>query len=77
MGKRFKGKVVTKMTSKGSKSERMAVQLDTEGGLYILRRRGANPFRDEVLEELLGKTIDAKGRLRGRTLFLEEWIEED
>ena len=75
MGNRFRGKVVSKLTSKGSKSERMAVQLDTGDELYILRRRGGNPFRDEVLEELVGKTIEARGRLRGQTLFLEEWNE--
>jgi hypothetical protein len=75
MANRFRGKVVSKLTSKGSKSERMAVQLDTGEELYILRRRGGNPFRDEVLEELVGKTIDARGRLRGQTLFLEEWRE--
>jgi hypothetical protein len=75
MGNRFKGRVISKITSKGSKSERVAVQLDTGEALYILRRPGANPFRDEVLDELVGKTIDARGRLRGHTLFLEEWKE--
>ncbi len=75
-GERFHGKVVQEAVSPGSKSERQAVQLVTDQGRFLLRRRGGNPFRDKVLEELVGKQIVASGRLRGNALFLDDWREE-
>ena len=78
MENRYKGEVVSKTASRGSKSERKAVQIVTEAGSeYILRRKGGHPFKDAVLEGLVGKQIEAQGKLRGRTLFLDEWEEKD
>ena len=71
----FKGRVASKVVSRGSKSERQAVLLETESGEYLLRRRGGNPFRDDVLQELVGHEIAAEGRVRGKTLFLDGWEE--
>jgi hypothetical protein len=42
------GRVTKHLTSKGSKSERQAVFLETEKGSYVLRRRGGHPFVDKV-----------------------------
>lgn len=77
MEDRYQGEVVLMPTGRGSKSEREVVQLVTKAGEFILRRRGGNPFRDQVLEALVGKKIEALGRLKGRTLFLEEWSEPE
>ena len=70
------GRVVKHLTSRGSKSERQAVFLETkDGSSYILRRRGGHPFFDEVLESLVGKTIHCKGILTEHTLIMAEWQE--
>ena len=70
------GKVVMKKTSEGSKSERIAVLLQTENKSYILRKMGGNPFRDRSLEMLKGKSITVTGIL-DRNLLLVTAIKED
>lgn len=67
------GEVVRKPFGKGSKSERMAVYLDTGKSRYVLRRRGGHPFFDRELEELVGRTIRCKGVLTDYTLIISEW----
>lgn len=67
------GRVTKHLASKGSKSERQAVFLETPDGSYILRRRGGHPFVDNVLDELVGKTIHCKGILTGHTFIMSEW----
>jgi hypothetical protein len=69
------GQVTKHLTSKGSKSERQAVFLETEKGSYVLRRRGGHPFVDRVLNDLVGKTIHCKGVLTEHTLIMSEWDE--
>lgn len=69
------GKVVMKKFSEGSKSERVAVLLQTETKAYILRKMGGNPFRDASLEILAGKNITATG-IVDRNLFLVKEIKE-
>jgi hypothetical protein len=69
------GSVIRKLFAAGSKSEREAVILVTEGGEYILRRKGGNPFFDEALEELVGKRIVCRGDLTGYTFIMTSWEE--
>ena len=75
--KRYVGQVVCELVSPGSKSERMAVQLDTGDARYILRRAGANPFRDPDLDALVGETIVCTGLKRGPYLYLKQWNRSD
>lgn len=58
---KLKGKVVEGTFGKGSKSEHNAVYLDTGKKKYRLKMRGGNPFYDETLHNLIGKTISAEG----------------
>lgn len=57
----------------GSKSEHEAVMLDTGEGLYRMRRRGGNPFRDPELDALVGSTIECEGTLRDSLLIVDSW----
>jgi hypothetical protein len=66
----FRGKVTRKPFGKGSKSEHLAVVLETDGGDLVLRRPGGNPIRDPELEQLVGKTISARGRKIGNLLYV-------
>ena len=69
------GRVVKKRYARGSKSEREAVMLVAGGDEYVLRVQGGNPFRDDRLEALVGKSIRARGRLHGNTFIVENWTE--
>jgi len=60
---KLKGKVVEGTFSKGSKSEHNAVYLDTGENKYRLKRIGGNPFFDDTLHKLIGKTIEVEGNL--------------
>ncbi|HEV8428233.1 MAG TPA: hypothetical protein VGQ41_10070 [Pyrinomonadaceae bacterium] len=73
----IEGRVTKHLTSKGSKSERQAVFLETDDGSYVLRRRGGHPFVDKVLDSLVGKTIHCKGILTQHTLIISDWYEVD
>jgi len=72
---KYKGMVDRRLYAPGSKSERMAVVIRTEEGEYLLQRVGGNPFRDDVLESLVGKTIRVEGVQRGTSLFISDWEE--
>ena len=69
------GRVTKHLTSRGSKSERQAIFLETKDGSYVLRRRGGHPFVDKVLDKLVGKTIRCKGIVTEHTLIMSEWDE--
>jgi hypothetical protein len=71
----FEGLVKHKLIGKGSKSERQAIVLETDEQEYVLRRQGANPFADMVLEKLIGKTISVVGIVHGYTLLISGWHE--
>ena len=71
----FEGRVVRRRVSRGSKSDREAVVLDTGDGAYVLRRFGGNAFSDPVLDELVGRRIRGTGQLAGQTLLLHDWVE--
>ena len=71
----LRGKIVKESFGQGTKSERLAVQLITPAGKYILRRAEGNAFKDPVLEELVGKTIVGTGMLQGYVFIMSEWQE--
>ena len=71
----LKGRVIKDLIGKGSKSEHLAVLLDTGKKRYVLRRQGGNPFADPALDELVGKSILASGSLTGYTLLMSDWSE--
>ncbi len=60
-------------TAVGSKSEREAVCLQTAEGVLVLRRAGGNPFADDVLDGLVGATLEMEGVRRGDLLIVSSW----
>ncbi|CAN5159504.1 hypothetical protein BH09BAC2_BH09BAC2_13680 [soil metagenome] len=60
---KLKGKVILKDFSAGSKSAHDAVYLDTGDNQYRLKKLDGNPFHDNSLHRLLGKTICAEGNI--------------
>ena len=71
----FVGKVTQRAFGTGSKSEHIAVVLQTNGKEYVLRRRGGNPFSDPVLEQLVGKKIWCSGHVLDYVLLISDWRE--
>jgi spore coat polysaccharide biosynthesis protein SpsF (cytidylyltransferase family) len=65
----IEGLVVGKKTSVGSKSEHMAVYLDTGEKSFILRLKGDNPFSHEKLSKLIGKKVIASGFFKDYIFF--------
>lgn len=74
--KEYSGKVVLERVSPGSKSDRMAVQLDTGKEKFLLRRLGIRSYQDPELEALVGKRITCRGVKRGKRLYLRDLEEE-
>jgi hypothetical protein len=71
---KLRGRVVRQPLAAGSKSERLAVVLETDDGrALVLYRRGGNPFRDPVLENLVGQEIAGEGDLHLYTFLLDTW----
>ncbi len=73
----YTGRVVRKATTRGAKSERHLVLLDTGSRSYILQRHGQNPFLDVELEALVGKRLVCSGEEHNGVLTLENWSEQD
>lgn len=73
------GTVIAERVSPGSKSDRMAVVLDTGTLKLQLRRPGVRSYGDEELEGLVGKRVTCRGIRLGPRLFLQEWpvVEDD
>lgn len=69
----YRGQVIEKRISDGSKSERDAVVLATGQEEFVLRRRAGNPFRDEELLGLVGATVEVEGLLHGYTLLIDSY----
>lgn len=69
------GKVVRHPFGVGSRSEHEAVSLESDSGVYKLRRMGGHAFTDPVLEELVGKRLRATGLLFGSSLIMLAWDE--
>lgn len=71
---RLQGRVERRLLNQGSKSEHEAVVLVTDQGAVLkLRRIGGNPFRDAVLDGLVGRQIEVTGRREDSTLYFEQW----
>jgi hypothetical protein len=71
------GTVVTGSFGKGSKSAHEGIHLKTEDGTYLLRRKGGNPFFDEALQKLEGKTITATGVIKDYLFEARDLEESD
>lgn len=71
---RLQGRVERRVLAQGTKSEHVGIVLVTaDGQAWKLRRIGANPFRDPVLDQLEGLTITVTGRAEGVNFFFEQW----
>jgi hypothetical protein len=74
---RITGTVARARVGWGSKSDRIAVVLQTKDGKeYILRRAAGNAFRDPALERLVGSKIAAAGVVAGHTFIVNDWTEQ-
>ena len=71
----YSGKIVKRVYGTGSKSHHDAILLVTQDGEYKLRRAGGNPFKDTVLEKLVGMSVECIGTEIGSTLVIESWDE--
>jgi hypothetical protein len=69
----FQGKVVRRSFAPGSKSEHEGIALQTAEGPLKLRRPEGNPFRDPVLENLVGREIVCEGDLHAGQILLRRW----
>jgi hypothetical protein len=57
-------------TGTGSKSERVAILIQTDEGRFVLRRKGAKAFSDPELDRFVGETVRVNGFLvAGATLL--------
>ena len=57
----LRGHVVEGEFARGSKSERIAVYLQTQETRYVLRRRDGPSFADKTLQELVGCDVECDG----------------
>lgn len=71
----YVGTVERGVFAPGSKSECITAHLIVGPRALRLRRRGGRAYGDKVVEALVGKTIECRGRIRGETLFMSEWKE--
>jgi hypothetical protein len=55
----------------GSKSEREAIWLETDGARFVLRRKDGPTFNDRSLEKFIGKRIRCDGFIVGYSLLAE------
>ena len=55
----------------------MAVQLDTGSEILLLRRPGIKGYRDDALEQMVGKRVSCRGLRRGARLYVRDWSIED
>lgn len=71
---RLEGRVERRLLGEGSKSEHAGIVLVTDAGeVWKLRRIGANPFRDPVLDGLVGQRMAAEGHAEGASYFFAQW----
>lgn len=69
------GTVIRRAFGVGTKSEHESIGLKVGARTYRLRRRDGNPFRDPVLEALVGKRLRATGITTGPDLIMTDWSE--
>lgn len=72
----IRGTVQRKTVASGSKSEREAVVIVTDGREYILRFAGGTAFADPRLDDLVGKRIRAEGEVTGNTFLMRTCMTE-
>jgi hypothetical protein len=77
IGAHLSGKVVKRRYGAGSKSDYMAVMLETPDGAFRLARLGGNPFSDPELDKLVGRQIDGVGNVSRNQFFLTGWTVTD
>lgn len=71
---RLRGRLCRDRTDAGSKSDRQALLLAVAGGVrVVLRRAGANPFRDPELEALEGQVLIVEGERRQRYFLVRRY----
>lgn len=68
----LRGLVARGRYGKGSKSERLAVFLETESGRFLLRRKTGPAFADPDLDPFVGEQVTCDGFLLGNVLLAEE-----
>lgn len=73
IGAKLNGKVVRARFAPGSKSDHMAVMLDTDEGRFKLRRPEGNPFSDPELDKLVGSEIEGAGNITGNLFIMTDW----
>jgi hypothetical protein len=71
--KGLRGQVTEGDFGKGSKSERVAIYLETgsPGQRYVLRRKTGPVFGDSELAGFVGKRVECDGFVTGSTLLAE------
>jgi hypothetical protein len=69
------GKVERGPFAVGSKSDRETTFINTDKGRFVLRLRDGDPFRDPAFDNVIGKTIRAKGVVTGYTFLVSDWME--
>jgi hypothetical protein len=65
------GSVVRGPFGAGSKSQHIAVWIDTGAGRYVLRRKGGPAMGDKVLDRYVGHEVRCDGVLLEHTLLAE------
>lgn len=77
IGAHLSGTVVKRQYGAGSKSDYMAVMLETPTGTFRLARMGGNPFSDPELDKLVGHRIDGVGNVSRNQFILTDWTVTD
>lgn len=55
----------------GSKSERMAIWIDTDDGSFVLRRKEGPTYGDPALDRYVGRRVTCDGFILDHTLLAE------
>ena len=71
---RVVGLVTKRQLDLGTKSERIAIVVQTDDGAWlILRRRNGNPFSDPILDNLVGQRLAFEGVFDGNLFIVSDW----
>lgn len=67
----LRGRVAEGPFARGSKSERVAVFLETSAARYVLRRRDGPTYADETLRALIGCNVECDGIVVSYVLIVD------
>ncbi len=67
----LRGRVAEGPFARGSKSEHIAVFLETRAARYVLRRRDGPTYADPTLRELVGCNVECDGIVISYTLIAD------